>query len=476
MKRKKLYLLILLSIFLITRLLFLNSGLNVLEPDEQDYQEIVQSAESKFWPLYWQGQPYFEKFPLFIYLGFFLGKLFPFLFKIGPYLNLRLISVVSFFGLSLLFFKYIEERADTKSAFFSTLFLLLNPLLLFYSRQGTFETFFLFFGFLFFYFFEQHKKALDFKKTAFLGILLALAILSKHINILLIILPAYYFLEELLGRKRKSKKWIWFLILGILTEALLLLSIVPVYLYSKELILAQFIGVPRQFFITSPKAFFAILWEFLKIAPFWLSWPIAIGSLIGIGLSFKNLKGNLNYLLILAIGFIYINSYYVTPRSFIFIVPYLMISFSLFLQILEKSKLYRPILFMILSLTFLQAKVAFDSTRHIGLELLLEKAKQVHQKNHLPIFSTFEEDKLSKITSLDIKLLNSEATKSGLVLTDQRKTELMLSLSQPSFKQANQALNWIKENKKPIWEYNDPFPHFPGSRFPNKFYLYQFSD
>jgi len=278
MKRKNTFLMILLLIFLATRLLFLGSGLNVLEPDEEDYRQIAQSAANG-WPLYWQGKPYFEKFPLFIYLGFFLGEAFPRLFRIGPYVNLRLISIISCFGLALLFLKYINRKINKEVAFVSTLFLILNPLLLFYSRQGTYESFYLFFGFLFFYFFEKYKKQINLKRGLFLAVLLALAVLSKHINILLLALPGFYFLKAFVKKNRDD---IYFLTIILLSLLFAILPLLPVYLYSKSLILDQFIGVPRQFFIKNPRTFLAIFWEYLKVSPFWLSWPIFIGSFLGI--------------------------------------------------------------------------------------------------------------------------------------------------------------------------------------------------
>jgi len=468
MKKRNIFLPSLLLIFLITRLFFLGSGLNVLEPDEEDYRQIVQSA-SDGWPLYWQGQPYFEKFPLYIYLGFFLGKVLPFLFKIGPYVNLKLISIISCFGLVFLFFKHIEKRAGLKIAFISTLFLILNPLLLFYSRQGTYEAFYLFFGFLFFYFFEKYKERLNFKRALFLAALLALAVLSKHINVLFFILPGSYFLKNF---TKKRKGYIYFFSIILLSAIFTVLPLIPVYLYSKSLILDQFIGVPRQFFIKHPRTFLAIFWEYFKISPFWLSWPIFLGSVLGIILAFKNLAKNLSWLLLLLIGGIYINSYYVNARSFIFIVPCLMISFSVFLQNFGEINFYKLILAVLLSLTAFQAKVAFESTLHKGVEVSLEKVKEIKRQKDLPVFATFEEDKLSRITKTNIKLLNSEATQGGIILIDHRKTELMLNLQSPAYQEAKKALDWVLENKSPTWEYNDSHPHFPATTLPNKFQIY----
>jgi len=468
MKRKNTFLMILLLIFLATRLLFLGSGLNVLEPDEEDYRQIAQSAANG-WPLYWQGKPYFEKFPLFIYLGFFLGEAFPRLFRIGPYVNLRLISIISCFGLALLFLKYINRKINKEVAFVSTLFLILNPLLLFYSRQGTYESFYLFFGFLFFYFFEKYKKQINLKRGLFLAVLLALAVLSKHINILLLALPGFYFLKAFVKKNRDD---IYFLTIILLSLLFAILPLLPVYLYSKSLILDQFIGVPRQFFIKNPRTFLAIFWEYLKVSPFWLSWPIFIGSFLGIVLSFKNFARNLSWLLLLLIGGIYINSYYVNARSFIFIIPYLMIGLSLFLQKLKKIKLYKLILIMLLVFTALQAKISFESTLHKGVEASLERVKQVKRQTDLPVFATFEEDKLSEIAGFDIRLLTSEASQSAIILIDQRKTELMLNLESPEYQEAEKTLDWILENKKPIWGYNDSRPHFPATALPNKFQIY----
>lgn len=468
--KKKLLIFTFLFIFLLTRLLYLNSGLNVIEPDEQDYQEIAFSA-AKGWPLYWQGKPYFEKFPLFIYLGFGVGKLAPWLFELGPYVNLRIISVLSSLGLSILFFEFLKKRIGISAAFISLLFLLLNPLFLFYSRQGTFEAFFLFFGFLFFFFFDRFYKKLNYKRALFLGFLLGLAMLAKHINSLLFILPAYHFFVNLRRKKPKSSpsKFFW---IGALGGVVTLLALLPVYLYSKDLISEQYVGILGQFFIRNPKTFIAILWEFLKLSPYWQSWPIFIGGGMGVLIGLIKFKRNINVLLVLVIGALYINSYYITPRSYIFILPYFMIMFANVIDKLGKINMGKALIAVMLFITLIQAKVAFDSTRHQGLKRMLDKTQELLSIESQPVYATFEQDKLAQISGLDIKLLTYGATQSGIILTDERKSELMLSLTEPEWQKAKETIEWIKANQKPVFNIKDPYPHFPGSNKGNQFSIY----
>lgn len=474
MKNSRLLIIILLTLFIVTRLSFLNTGLNIIEPDEQDYQAIATSAANG-WPLYWQGQPYFEKFPLFIYLGYFLGKAFPILFTWGPYVNLRLIAVLSSFGLTWLFFNYLRKRLDFTSAFLSTVFLLLTPLLLFYSRQGTYEAFFLFFGFLFFYFFDQYKNQLNPKKVFILAGLLTLAVLAKHINILLFILPGFHTLKLFLKTGLKSRLAWQYLLIPCFSLLAITLILLPVYLYSPALIIDQFIGVSQQFFITHPKTFFSILINFLKLSPYWLSWPVIVLSLAGLVYSLKLLHQSLNHLLVLAIGLLYINSYYITPRSFIFIVPYLLISLGYAISYLKNIQLGRIILVFMLLISIFQAKIAFSATRHHGVEASLDKIKTLYQQTSLPIYSTFEADKLTDITQLPISLLSPQATNSGIILTDKRKTELMLALSEPDWQAAKFTLDWIETHSQPVWQYRDPLSHFPGANLSNTFSIYVFN-
>lgn len=467
----KTLLIVLLVLSLITRLIYFGSGLNVIEPDEQDYQEIAGSAV-KGWPLYWQGSPYFEKFPLFIYLGYFLGKAIPSLFVWGPYVNLRLISVAAFFGLTWLFFKYLNKKFAAETAFITCLFLLFNPLLLFYSRQGTYELFYLFFGFVFFYFFDRWEKHLRLAKALILSGLLALAVLAKHINILLYILPGYYLLKNLFGQDKAKFRRLLLVIFVSLT--LIFLTLLPVYLYSKALITQQFLGVPQQFFITHFRTFLSIFAGNLKLAPYWLSWPVAIGGIAGIIISFRNFKKYQNVLIIFLAGFIYINSYYITPRSFIFIVPYLLLSLAVLIQQLKLFKMGRIIIVFLLILTIIQAKSAFLSTLHQGVEKSLAQAINLHQQYPLPLYSTFEEKKLSAIIKLPVNLLSQSATTSGIIITDERKTGLMLTLTEPVYQTAKNNYEWIKSHAVPIWEYLDPWPHFPGSLDSNIFRIYIF--
>ncbi|MDZ7586650.1 MAG: glycosyltransferase family 39 protein [Patescibacteria group bacterium] len=467
--KKLLTVLIVLS--LITRLIYLGSGLNVIEPDEQDYQEIAGSAVNG-WPLYWQGSPYFEKFPLFIYLSYFLGKTIPSLFVWGPYVNLRLISVAAFIGLIWLFFKYLNKKIDATTAFITCLFLLFNPLMLFYSRQGTYELFYLFFGFAFFYFFDQWEKLLSLKKTIILSGLLALAVLAKHINFLLYILPGFYLIKNLFSQDKARPRR--FLLIILSSSTLIFLALLPVYLYSEALITQQFLGVPQQFFITHPRTFLSILAGNIKLAPFWLSWSLAIGGFIGIIVSLRNFKKYQNVLIVFFAGFIYINSYYITPRSFIFIVPYLLLSLAIPIQKLKVSIPGRITLILLLIVTIAQSGSAFLSTLHQGVEKSLARAISLHQQYQLPIYSTFEEKKLSSIAKVPINLLNQSATNSGIIITDERKTDLMLALTEPAYQSAKKNYDWIKSHAAPVWEYIDPWPHFPGSIKSNVFRIYIF--
>ena len=476
MSKQNLFLLILLTVLLVTRLPFLGSGLSVIEPDEEDYRQIAQSAANG-WPLFWEGKPFFYKFPLFIYLGYFIGKLFPFIFALGPYLNLRLIAVISFIGLTYLFYKYIGKKLDRTTALWSTLFLILTPITLFYSRQGTFETFYLFFGFWFFKKFSEEKDRLDNNKVLILGGLLGLAILTKHINILLISFPMFYLIKGLIILKRKRfKKILPFTVIIVLALSLVGFTLLPVYIYSKPLITEQFIGSPRQFFIGHSRAFLGTFWEYMKISPYWLSWPIFLGSIAGVWLSLKKWRNNIDYLLVLGIGLIYINSYAITPRSYVFIVPYLIIGLAFLIQLLKDKSWGKLFLTLLIIITAIQSKTAFDSTRHSGVEQLLNNLKDEYVHEELPVYATFEEDKLSVMAGLPINIVTWEATKSGYILTDQRKTELMLSLSEPEWIEARRIYEWLKANQTPIWVFNDPWPHFPGTDKGNKFRIYKLTD
>lgn len=470
---RRLFILLLVSLFLFSRLPRLDSGLNVLEPDEEDYREITATVEQG-WPLYWQGKPYFEKYPFYIYTSYLVGKLIKPMGDLGPYVHLRLVSISASLGLAVLFYLYLKSKRDEMTATVTTLFLLLHPLVLFYSRQGTYELFFLFFGFLFVYAWQQFREKLTGKRLVLLGFLLFAAIIAKHINVLLLVIPALHFVDGL--RRRNRQQMISAVVIVGIGGLFLFGSLLPVYLYSKELVFGQFIGGPSSFFISSPKGALANVWEYLKRASYWESWPIFFGTLIALPVSLRKFSQNKTELALFCVGWLYLAVFYVVPRSYIFFVPYSLLLLGELIHLLLKRPVGKIAIVVMIVLTLFSSEQAFLSTLHQGVEITLARAKELHQLSNVPVYATFEDDKLTELFDYPVTFLTDEATKGGIILTDERKTELMLDLSEPEYQEAHKVLQLVGDNYSPAFTYNDPYPHFPGSSKGNTLRIYVFDD
>lgn len=463
-------LLFLVIILLLSRLLFIGSGLNVLEPDEWDYQNIAQSLETNPWPV-WHDKPYLEKHFSFIYIAYYFGKAFPWLFTIGPYVNLRLISVLADLGLLISSYFILKKLSNDQKLIISTLlFFIFIPLHWFYARSGTYEVWFSFFSSIFLLSFMRWK-ANPLKQNSYLmGLIWGLAVLAKHINVLFLILPLVYFINFYKDKKIKAYNFISFCLASFLV---LLIGLLPVLWQWSEFI-NQYIGVPQSFFILNPKAFLAIWLEYLKKSWYWLSPPVLI--LIGLGL-IRLFQKRINYiLLVFLVCCIYLGIYYVTPRSFFILIPLLPMIMLYALEFID-AKLSVSKFNLIIILFFLTqipfSLKAYDSTRHYAFEKAKKAIIKYQKENpNFKVYTTIDPIKVTRSFPFKVDYLNQQASSSAIILADRVQSELMFNFSEAQFKIARSQYLEIEKNYQAKEIIYDPYPHFPTSLKDNVFKIF----
>ncbi len=478
---KKLYLfisLLLFAVFLLSRFWKLNSGLNLLEPDEWDYQNISQSFTRGIIPA-WKGQPYLEKFPLFVFLGFLIEKFFKVTFWLGPYGNLRLLSVISN-GLSVgLLILWLRKNVNSWISLTTGFIFILTPLILFYSRVGTLDSFATFFAVLSFYFFASNLGHLTPKKAIWIASLITLAILAKQVNLILLCLPASLLFYELVLERKINRQPI----LIIIFVFLFLGSILGLIGLLQKQISPTAIGtLGEKFLVISPIRAFNQLIVYVQRSNYWLSLPMLIWLSLGMVLALiKRYKEIIIWLIGgLILAWIVLLAFYgrVTPRNFLAGIPFLLMLASLgYDRYLTKKT--RKIIFLwsgiMIFLLIPKSYEAWRSGNHNGVEKAVSEVKKnLDQSLELPVFATFDQEKISELVDQPVSFLTPESTQGGIILTDQRKTELMVNFEQTEFQTEKKVINWLNMNSQAEWEYKDDLPYFPGSGQSNVFKVYVF--
>jgi len=455
MKEKKLFLFLLLALFFLSRFLFIDSGLNLLEPDESDYQ-FVSDGFAKGWPIL-RGELYFEQFPLFHFLAYLLS----FLKILGPYVPVRFLSIVGTLLVGISLYLWAKEKLSSKAALWTAAIFWLIPLSLFYSRSGTLDMLMLGFLSVSFYFFEK-RNSQEKKWGILAGIFFTLGSLTKNTALVFLI----YYSLSLLFNRNQVKKFFWF---AFSATASILLSYGPYWYFFKN---TDTTSTAANMFsrhllpLTNIKVHLATFWIYIAKAGFYISWPIIFLFIFGVFVSLKKINKTSGIFLKAVPWLVFIFLFDHSARYFLLLAPAVSLFAGFALSQIKPSFLKMVFIFLILPASY----TAFSSTLHQGVE---KSACQVLALNkNVPIYTTFDPEKFERTVGKETSLLENEATQSGIVVVDQRKTELMLSLTEPPFKEAKKILKWLKENKKPVWEYNDSHPHFPATTLPNKFQIY----
>lgn len=428
-------LVLLVTILLSTRLPNIGSGLNVMEPDEWDYQHIAQSLSYSAWPT-WHGELFLSKYPAFIFLGYWIGKSFPWLFTLGPYVNLRLVSVIADLGLLITLFYILRHlRFDLKIIVPTLILFLFIPLHWFYARSGTYEIWYNFFAALFFLAFLKWQEKPTIHKSVSTGSTFTLAVLAKHINILLGPVFLVYLHQHRHAVRSYVKPLITVAVSAIVT---LIIALLPL-LNNPQKFYVQYVSLYRDFFVFHPKAFIFIWWEYIKLFSYWLSLPVVVFAFLGFHLILKRPASHLYLITVLLVDLFYLGIYYINPRSFIILLPWLTILVAFGIRhisiLLKLNSLVWPIIIASVLLTINQGLVAYHSTLHTAYESTLSLVNQLKSTYpHLSVYDAVQTKKTAaSLTAYEVKLPSANATQSAIVMTDTLHAPLMLNLTEPEY-------------------------------------------
>jgi hypothetical protein len=271
------------------------------------------------------------------------------------------------------------------------------------------------------------------------------------------------------------------------------LVMMPLALIFKEQFWAGIGTHPGLFLVMHPRANLALLWEYVKVAPWWLSWLVVgmmgVGATMllyrflhssakgGSGRNDKNIRLLALMILALGVGQVFLLGWwYFSARNF------LLASSSGFLLIaLATSELFKilkgqkaNIILGIITVLVLVSGglMAFEATQHEVVEESLEWVRE-NNKEGWSVYTTFDAEKLTEIGGFKVKWLNEEMDKPAWVITDREKTGRISSLSFLTFREAKEVMKRLKEESQPLKVFVDEKSLFPVSREQNVVKVYQ---
>jgi hypothetical protein len=584
------------SLWVATRFYHLKSGLHLLEPDEWEYLQIAHSFKNSWVPL-WHGQPYFLQLPLFPLLahGVNFKSVTSWWGHFGP---VRIISVLASGLYSFWAYRISRQFFTRRVALWTSALWLITPLLWFYSRQGTPDFLALAFSWGGVYYFLRAIQKRKVSLSILAGVWFALGILAKTNAVIFLSLPAVWFLVSLptdqlwrfpteqLRRiflfftKRSPRRsrssspqfpppettapvvyrtsFITLATIGLIVFLILL----PLYLIFKHQFITGISTHPRLFLVTHLRANLALLWEYLKIFPWWFSRPVV--GLIGMGLvillagllgpqtnsisrkiatafvfdknkfradlrprfstdapsakiylrslhlrtnvrNFRELEDKSKSLamMLVALGIgqtFLLGWWYFSPRNGLlaFSGGFLLIAISLnwlfhkFPSALASTAVMSFLFILIFATGGL---TAYSATQHLAVEASLEWIRehqeylahshpefnsgsnqipdQARNDTKLPVYTTFDAEKLTEISGFEVNWLNSDLTSPAWIITDREKTDRISSLSYPTFTQAKQVIKDVKSTHPPVETFIDPLPLFPVTKMQNLIQVYK---
>lgn len=358
--RQNYLLVLLISIYLITRLFHLT--ILPIFNDESIHiywAKLIATSNQQWFISLIDGEP-----PLFIWLIVFFLKLSPGWYLVAGRLPSVLAGAVSLVGI----YKLAELLLKSKrTGLIAAGLYIILPFAFFYDRLASYDGLFSAFGVWSIYFAVKSSKTLSVKNSLWWGFVLGLALLSKANGVIFVLLSALSFIFSInfLSLKKQFKKTLFIFITGLtlgeLIHSLLFLS-KGYELYSSTGISRYTLSIGELFknpFVLFPQN---IMNVFSWIATYY-TWPIFILGVIGLGLLLlKNRRaGSLLFLLwlepIILFSFVALpGSFY--PRHILFVTPYFLIATAF---LIEKVLKWNKILAGLVALFILIFVVGFDT-------------------------------------------------------------------------------------------------------------------
>lgn len=351
--------LISLALFL-PKLVNLQGGLILGEPDEFVHVELVKSLLAHGWPIYRGVGFYFDLPAYFIVAAFFSS-----IFFHNPLVSLRYLSLLSAVATSFLIFYYLRQKVGTRVGLAGMFLYFLIPLTNFYLRLGVIEPFLLvsLTGAAVFFDLALERKSLRF--SALSGIFMALGVVTKYSVLPLLVSVGVFFVAKFLSEnrfflKRKEIQVNKITLLPLFEAGLIC---VPIFLYFYTHDPLNFKWQAKQIFGLTGEVHQELrLARFLDF-PWWFSWPVLVLVLIGLFKSGREFKRYRFFLISFSIFVIAILSrlpFY--PRYLLPLLPFLAIFAAQGLSLIKDGRLTASLLILISALNFSFLTEAYRSS------------------------------------------------------------------------------------------------------------------
>ncbi|MFH1895946.1 MAG: glycosyltransferase family 39 protein [bacterium] len=388
--REKIFLVVIIILGLV-KLVSLNGGVVLGEPDEVIHLEVLRNFRNgDIWPVF-AGKGWYYNFPLFLYLGW------PLSYLLGAnLLTYRVVSVLFSLLLALGIYFYLRWKVCSNDSnhwskvvpLVGAVFWSLCPLAVYYSRLGLIEMMVTSLMFLALFSFDYVISEKKIKWSVASGVLLSLAVLTKY--------TAFIFVAPLVlvWMTRSAKKfprisrishiglidWYSFVPLAIAGAVTLVTALV---FYQHDGFLFKFqagasLGIFTDWWKNVNGGFWDLWWQ--KTA-WWVGWPVLV--LAGVGLAgygvkrVKRVKGVkkydlLTFVFLVTVALVTTRKPF-NPRYFLPVVPFLCVWAALGLEWLLKLSarggLVRTLSYLsILGLLLPGSYTAFQAANHTLIE------------------------------------------------------------------------------------------------------------
>lgn len=472
------------SLVVIVALLFfklvaLDGGVILGEPDEAVHVEIVESLINFGRPIY-RGVGFYFELPAYFWVASVFSR---FIFH-NPLSSLRFVSLISIGLTGLIVFYYLRVKEGRRSSFLGLAIFFLIPLTVFYGRVGIIEPFLLMSltGAVVFFDLALARDKIHYSWVA--GIFLGLGFLAKY-SILPVALAIFLFsLVKFAGDNRRFVK--------------------EGYLYFDQkflvpLILASLIFFPVFFFFYfqdplhvkwQTKQIFGLTGEVTQQLnlyrlidfPRWFSWPVIVLAIVGWIQSLKEFRKYgfllLCFFLLISLDLTRLPFY---PRYLVVLLPFLAIFSTRGLTWLKNGKIQLAglVLLFLFNLPFLVK--AHQSSYQTIIERAVAEVRQRHFtpawvfSNYWPNYfadplkvaryswatlSPADMDSFAKGEPRD--MLTILAREGGAVFLEEKFADLYITQSENRL----EAVKQLESRYRPSFSLTDQNPNFPFTAEP----------
>lgn len=515
---RKLFLLVLiLALFLFTRLYFLNSGIYFYEPDEWSWDAAAGSLHDGWVPKV-VGRYLFDQLPLFEILAFLLSFIVKGTSTSPNFLDIRLVSVIASFFVATSLYLYLKKKVGEREGVLAAILFILVPVAVFYSRYGGREMLLILFSFLFYWSFELlRNNPNSSKRISTTGFLLGMAIYAKLTALIFLAIPGFYLLTATIKEVKFNNSGFnafqiglkfqknWFpqvkanFLLMATAILMVALAFIPFLLIDKTFLKDRLFLVLFAHGSSSNFAKLTVLGTYVTKPVYWLGITTALLVVIGSYYVFKKgLKKWLDLVVFTTLILTFLVTNEARARYFALIIPFLVVFAALgmgyLLDLINQKTKKGSINWLVAILIFISILpgtwLALESTNHTVFEQATKIL--VAKQDGRPLFSSYWPPIIQYISELPtIRLTNrmEDATRDGheypkfspLIATppteviDSKEGAWVLihaPVDPDEFSERKKAIEFVKDNFEPFATVTDNKPNFPETNKPVTLYLY----